>query len=80
MVPKMSRNQEGSERIINLPPGSGFIIQDYGSAFVRKNYRSGTVLGIRVRNRIRNRIRIFFGLSDLDPLVRCTDPDPDPFL
>ncbi len=38
------------------------------------------VLGIRIRNRIRK----FLGLPDpdLDPLVRGTDPapDPDPFL
>jgi hypothetical protein len=33
------------------------------------------VLGIRIR-----RIRMFLGLPDLDPLVRGTDPDPDPSL
>jgi hypothetical protein len=39
------------------------------------------VLGIRIRNRIRiRRIRKFLSLTDPDPLVRGTDPDPDPFL
>jgi hypothetical protein len=32
------------------------------------------VLGIRFRKRI----RMFLGLSDPDPLVRGTDPDPSP--
>jgi hypothetical protein len=31
------------------------------------------VLGIRIRNRI----RMFLGLPDPEPLVRGTDPDPD---
>jgi hypothetical protein len=25
-----------------------------------------------------HRIHMFLGLPDLDPLVRCMDPDPDP--
>jgi hypothetical protein len=35
------------------------------------------VFGIRIRNWIR-RIRMFLGLTDPDPLVRGTDPAPDP--
>ncbi len=37
------------------------------------------VLGIRIRNRIR-RICMFLGLRDPDPIVRGTDPAPDPTL
>jgi hypothetical protein len=40
-----------------------------------------TVLGIRIRNRIQiRRIRMFLSLPDpdLDPLVRGTDPAPNP--
>ncbi len=36
---------------------------------------------LRIRNRIRiNRIHMFLGLRDPDPLVRGMDPDPDPAL
>jgi hypothetical protein len=35
-----------------------------------------SVLGIRIRNRI----RMFLDLPDQDPLVRGTDPDPNPSL
>ncbi len=31
-----------------------------------------------LRIRIRNRIHVFLGLLDPDPLVRGMDPDPDP--
>jgi hypothetical protein len=38
-----------------------------------KRGNRGAVLGIRIR-----RIRMFLGLPETDPLVRGTDPDPDP--
>jgi hypothetical protein len=40
-----------------------------------RDKNSKAVLGIRMR-----RIRMFLGLLDPDPLVRGTDPDPDPSL
>jgi hypothetical protein len=44
------------------------------TAQTRGSYLNKAVLGIRLR------IRMFLGLQGPDPLVKGTDPDPDPSL
>jgi hypothetical protein len=63
---------------------SGLSINDCRYIYSRNILRKALVepvLGTRIRNGIRiRRIRMSLGLPDPDPLVRGTDPAPDPSL
>jgi hypothetical protein len=50
------------------------VLADRGRGRGDKSIDRNTVLGIRIRNRI----RMFSGLPDPDPLVRGADLDPAP--
>jgi hypothetical protein len=66
-VDQLSKTTVSVHQVVDKPEREKYALSD-----CRKIPYFLTVLGIR--------IRMFLGLLDTDPLVRGTDPDPDPSL
>ncbi len=73
-----SRTSDNGTVITNISFSISIFLNVSTYIFIMRfgNYMFPPVLGIRIRNRIQN--RMFLGPPDPDPLVRGADPDPDP--